>query len=775
MKIKVKHVKCDMSKKDKELMNNFIKFLQKKHPLKDDITIIFTGERFGTMSSGSRTEDSELKILTKGRMNRDIARTLAHEWIHEKQINLQGKKPGQDIGGPLEDEANAKAGSLIKQFEKANPEKEELMYESFNKKIKLLNEQILLTEKEEIKNNLLLEMKKIGIEKLPYAYSALNKFVGTETMDIHYNKHYKGYVKKLNDALSKTNKKYEDLEDIIKSISKFDTKVRNNAGGAFNHALFWKMLSPKKQIPKGEIFEMITKQYGNIKKMKDEFNEIAKERFGSGWVWLVLTKTNRLKIMSTPNQDNPLMNIVKDGGYPLLGLDLWEHAYYLRYRNKRDEYIKKFWNYVNWEFVNELYTSKTKKTLSEANGRFAGLWSNARRINISDDDIDHPDNEPIDDFYKKYPQGSWYNEEGRRAIRAKLSNPDLPILRKLCPSGGYGNNPFCRLNHMSRFLDNDTRVDLEVAMEILSDYFRIKTVGLFPKIVQLALDNDGRTVNYLKLLADFIDDDKFDDTETKKILNKQRNSEKIPSNLEDLLKQARTLEHQSYENKFHGDYFDKNTTFLKLDYKCGDDAKDTLFTLLSKIKSKEKTLDIVYNQIINCVKNSLTNGTYYLKADLVSKKDLKYNDEVIFKSGTYFEVKKMDPFIDSYLSEFFSVFKQTNLSKLRGEHLGVYNELIQRVYEWLISNSEATKYLEKVKSQIGGIIYDYDTIVPMDYIDLYWSNKGQRGCDEKRLSIRFKIKNGINQIKTFKFKNSEELTPITKDVPNDQKKKVICE
>jgi hypothetical protein len=125
------------------------------------------------------------------------------------------------------------------------------------------------------------------------------------------------------------------------------------------------MLSPKKQIPKGEIFEKITKQYGNIKKMKDEFNEVAKERFGSGWVWLVLTKTNRLKIMSTPNQDNPLMNIIKDGGYPLLGLDLWEHAYYLRYRNKRDEYIKKFWNHINWEFVNELYVGKSKKKLNE--------------------------------------------------------------------------------------------------------------------------------------------------------------------------------------------------------------------------------------------------------------------------------------------------------------------------------------------------------------------------------------------------------------------------
>ncbi len=366
MKVKVKHIKCEMSEKDRKLANDFIKFLQKKYPLKEEITIIFTGERFGTMTSGSRTQDSELKILTKGRMNRDIFRTLAHEWVHEWQMNVKGKKPTNDgIGGPLEDEANAKAGFLLKKFEKRFPEKEEMMYEGLNKKINLLKENILITEKENIKKEFLLEMKKIGIEKLPYSYSALKQFVDPETMNIHYNKHYKGYVKKLNDALSKKNYKDVDLEDIIKSISKYDTKVRNNAGGAFNHALFWKMLSPKKQIPKGEIFEKITKQYGNIKKMKDEFNEVAKERFGSGWVWLVLTKTNRLKIMSTPNQDNPLMNIIKDGGYPLLGLDLWEHAYYLRYRNKRDEYIKKFWNHINWEFVNELYVGKSKKKLNE--------------------------------------------------------------------------------------------------------------------------------------------------------------------------------------------------------------------------------------------------------------------------------------------------------------------------------------------------------------------------------------------------------------------------
>jgi hypothetical protein len=121
------------------------------------------------------------------------------------------------------------------------------------------------------------------------------------------------------------------------------------------------MLSPKKQIPKGEILKKIKEDFGNIKKMKDEFNEAAKDRFGSGWAWLYIAKDGKLKIMSTPNQDNPLMNIVKKGGFPILGLDVWEHAYYLKYQNKRDEYINNFWNVVNWEFVEELYNLHTKK------------------------------------------------------------------------------------------------------------------------------------------------------------------------------------------------------------------------------------------------------------------------------------------------------------------------------------------------------------------------------------------------------------------------------
>ena len=362
MKAKVSFDNTKFLDQDKELIHLFIKFLQKKYPLKKDITIKFMGHRSGNMTSGSRTDNSVLKILTKNRMNRDIFRTLAHEWVHEYQRTIQKRPHGPNIGGKNEDEANAFAGRLMKMFEKEHPKHEEKMYESktIETKLNILTEQILLSEKNPIKEGFLLEMKKIGIEKLPYSYSSLQKFIDSKTMNIHYNKHYKGYVDKLNKALKDKDGDME-LEEIIKSISKFDTKVRNNAGGAFNHALFWKMLSPKKQTPKGEIYKQIKKDFGNIKKMKDEFNQAAKDRFGSGWAWLYLTKDGNLKIMSLPNQDNPLMNVVKKGGFPLLGLDVWEHAYYLKYQNKRDEYISNFWNVVNWEFVNDLYLTKTKK------------------------------------------------------------------------------------------------------------------------------------------------------------------------------------------------------------------------------------------------------------------------------------------------------------------------------------------------------------------------------------------------------------------------------
>ncbi len=226
-----------------------------------------------------------------------------------------------------------------------------MIFKKINKKINLIENKLGL--KSLTNETLINEIKKISIEKLPYNFDDLQSFIDGETMKTHYNKHYKGYVEKLNVELEKIKGKDLDLEEIIINIKKFNTKVRNNGGGAFNHALFWKMLSPKKQILEDPIKSKIEKTFGSFENFKDEFEKSAKDRFGSGWVWLILTDNNKLKIVTTANQDNPLMNTEKDRGYPLLGLDVWEHAYYLKYKNQRDKYVSNFWKVVNWGFVND--------------------------------------------------------------------------------------------------------------------------------------------------------------------------------------------------------------------------------------------------------------------------------------------------------------------------------------------------------------------------------------------------------------------------------------
>jgi len=232
-------------------------------------------------------------------------------------------------------------------------------YTPINQKIEELEN--LLKVESVSKQNIISEIKKISIDKLPYSYDSVGSFIDSETMKTHYSKHYKTYVEKLNVELEKIKGPDLELEEIIKKISRFNKTVKNNGGGAFNHALFWKMLSPKKQELGGPLLSKINKEFGSLEKFKEKFEEEGKTRFGSGWVWLILTKNNRLKITTTANQDNPLMNTEKENGYPLLGLDLWEHAYYLKYKNKRDEYIKNFWKVVNWGFVNDLLVSQSEK------------------------------------------------------------------------------------------------------------------------------------------------------------------------------------------------------------------------------------------------------------------------------------------------------------------------------------------------------------------------------------------------------------------------------
>ncbi|MGC9373662.1 MAG: superoxide dismutase [Bacteroidales bacterium] len=190
---------------------------------------------------------------------------------------------------------------------------------------------------------------------LPYNYDALEPYIDARTMEIHHTKHHGGYTNKLNDAIKGTPIENQSIEEILKEISKHSAAVRNNGGGYYNHNLFWEVMSPDGGgEPSGKLMDAIKKHFGSFDKFKDEFNQAAATRFGSGWAWLI-NQNGKLVIASTPNQDNPLMDISEVKGTPILGLDVWEHAYYLKYQNRRPEYIDAFWNVVNWDNVEKRF------------------------------------------------------------------------------------------------------------------------------------------------------------------------------------------------------------------------------------------------------------------------------------------------------------------------------------------------------------------------------------------------------------------------------------
>lgn len=197
---------------------------------------------------------------------------------------------------------------------------------------------------------------------LPYAPDALEPHIDKATMEIHHGKHHQAYVTNLNKAIEGTELASKSLEDILKNISKASPVVRNNGGGHYNHSLFWQLLSPKSAgKPSGELAAAIDKKFGSFDKFKEEFNNAGATRFGSGWAWLIVTDGGELKVTSTPNQDNPLMDVAEVKGFPLLGLDVWEHAYYLKYQNRRPDYIAAFWNLVNWDEVAKRFSEVSKQ------------------------------------------------------------------------------------------------------------------------------------------------------------------------------------------------------------------------------------------------------------------------------------------------------------------------------------------------------------------------------------------------------------------------------
>lgn len=194
------------------------------------------------------------------------------------------------------------------------------------------------------------------LEALPYASNALEPHIDKETMEIHHDRHHQAYVDNLNKAIAGTDAENLSLEEINKNISKYPAAVRNNGGGHFNHKLFWTVLSANGgDEPTGELAEAINKTFGSFSELKTQLQNAGATRFGSGWAWLIVKSDGELAVTSTPNQDNPLMDVAEVQGTPILGIDVWEHAYYLKYQNKRPAYLDAIFNVIDWDAVAKRY------------------------------------------------------------------------------------------------------------------------------------------------------------------------------------------------------------------------------------------------------------------------------------------------------------------------------------------------------------------------------------------------------------------------------------
>ena len=190
-----------------------------------------------------------------------------------------------------------------------------------------------------------------GLPKLGYDYTALEPHIDARTMEIHHSKHHAGYTNNLNGAVEGTDLAGKSIEEILSGVSAQSTAVRNNGGGFFNHNLYWEVIAPGgAPAPEGVLLDAVNDSFGSIENFQEAFTKAALTRFGSGWAWLVL-QNNKLVVSSTPNQDNPLMDVAEVQGTPILGIDVWEHAYYLNYQNRRPDYVNAFWNIINWDEV----------------------------------------------------------------------------------------------------------------------------------------------------------------------------------------------------------------------------------------------------------------------------------------------------------------------------------------------------------------------------------------------------------------------------------------
>lgn len=307
--------------------------------------------------------------------------------------------------------------------------------------------------------------------------------------------------------------------------------------------------------------------------------------------------------------------------------------------------------------------------------------------------------------------------------------------------------------------------------------------GAFPKLVRIALNTED-PAQTLYIIAEFINDKTYDKDETKIKLKKYKGKDYSPLNLDDFLTVIRSKEYSQYEDSLTKNELKLTRTVLQLEYNCTDDIDMTLIKLLEVIKKsdddkKYEKFNEIFTKVTDCLYSFMNSDDKVIKADALYdlESPMMYDGKPVIVPGDYIEIKKMDPEVDSYLSEFFSIFKQSKLAKTKKkDYIILYNYFVDMLFEWILTNGEV--YRQKVLDGMSGIIYDNNVFVPRDQIDVYWSNKGQRGCDERRLSLRFRLKHGLKNMVGYVYEPGKGVDSLTKtevrDLPQEFKERNVC-
>jgi hypothetical protein len=307
--------------------------------------------------------------------------------------------------------------------------------------------------------------------------------------------------------------------------------------------------------------------------------------------------------------------------------------------------------------------------------------------------------------------------------------------------------------------------------------------GAFPRLVRIALNTED-PAQTLYIIAEFINDKTYDKDETKIKLKKYKGKDYAPLNLDDFLTVIRSKEYSQYEDSLTKNELKLTRTVLQLEYNCTDDIDMTLIKLLEVIKKsdddkKYEKFNEIFTKVTDCLYSFMNSDDKVIKADALYdlESPMMYDGKPVIVPGDYIEIKKMDPEVDSYLSEFFSIFKQSKLAKTKKkDYIILYNYFVDMLFEWILTNGEV--YRQKVLDGMSGIIYDKNVFVPRDQIDVYWSNKGQRGCDERRLSLRFRLKPGLKNMVGYVYEPGKGVDSLTKtevrDLPQEFKERNVC-